>query len=75
VSPVTRICRVLTNDERRGLWAARYYAGGHHRDAQTLATRTVETRAKRSSPRYAFDDVPTSALPSWHPDSLRYAGP
>lgn len=28
-----------------------------------------------ASPRYRFDDVPIEALPDWHPDSLRYAGP
>lgn len=26
-------------------------------------------------PRYAYDEVPESDLPEWHPDSPRYAGP
>ncbi|QAU22558.1 hypothetical protein EO087_00035 [Dyella sp. M7H15-1] len=27
-------CRSLNNDERRGLWAARFYGEGHHQRQQ-----------------------------------------
>lgn len=29
-------CTPLTNDERRAAWAARFYAGGHHRKKPRL---------------------------------------
>ena len=42
---VTRSCRVLTADERRALWALKFFGGGHHR-VQTKPRIRVKPRIR-----------------------------